>query len=244
MALGNHNRIQGKSYSIKLRLKQGDDFLDNAIFELQKKVGEEYVPFTDEEREALTGSTDPLRDVAGDLVKLDTRQGEYEGSPVYSVTIALQDPVRGEVYYINASLGSSLVRGLANSILNLKAFNNVEIGLYGKKNKETKKIYPTVALRQGGVQDTVKWKYDTKQEGCPLPAVREFVGRGGKTERDYSAQEKFLYEQLKEFGKVVGAAAKNKPAHAPAQPQPAAGTPPATRTPPPAQEGADEDVPF
>jgi hypothetical protein len=239
MALGNQNRLSGKSYPIKLKLKDGEAFLDVAYFEIQKKVGEKYEPITPEELEALTGSKDPLRDIEGNLVKISTRLGEYDGKPTRSYTLGLQDPTKGEVYYINVSLGSGVGRGLANSVLNLKVFNAVKVGLYGQKNQQTKKVYPAVALRQGTDTDTVKWKYDPKNPDSGMPPVREFEGRGGSKERDYTAQEIFLFERLNEFSKVVEASAKNHPASS--APKAVKSNPAADPATPPE---ADGDVPF
>src|SRR6185503_10498113 len=89
---------------------------------------------------------------------------------------------------------------------------------YGQKNKETKKVYPAIAVRQGGKQETVKWKYDPK--GSELPAPREFEGKGGKVEKDWTKVEEFFFAKLTEFAKVVEAAAKGNtsaPKSAPAK---------------------------
>lgn len=234
MALGNKNKIEGKAYSLKLKMKEGETFLDVPYFDLQKKVGDEYKSMKGDDLAAITGSDELIHDVAGQLVKVDTRIGEFEGSPVHSYTLALRDSNRNEVYYVNVGLGSSLGRSLANSLLNLTAFNDVEIGLYGQKNKETKKVYPAACLRQGDDRKVVKWKYDPKDPASGLPAAREFEGRGGKKERDYTAQEEFFIAQLKELGKKVEASSKGtkQPEKAPTAPVPSNG------------DTLDEDVPF
>ena len=210
MALGKNNRIEGKHYSLKTKLKDGDEFLDVGYFEVQTRQGEEYKTLTDEELKELTGSDEPLRDVAGDLIRLDVRIGEFEKKPVRSFKLSLLDPIKHEVYHVDTGLGSSIGKGLANSVLNLKAFTNVQIGLYGQRNKETKKTYPAVALRQGDDSTTVKWKYDPKGEGSLMPPVRVFEGVGGVPTKDHTKQEEFLVERLKEFSKVVEEANKGK----------------------------------
>ncbi len=189
MAIGKPGQSQGKAYSVKTRLKDGTTFLDCARFDLQEKQGDKYV---------TVQSTDTLD---GDLFQVTTREGEYDGKPIRSFKLGLRDPSVGEAYFIDTSLGSSLGRNLANSILNLKAFDKVEIGLYGQKSKTNGKTYPAVAVRQGGSDETVKWAYDPK-EGV-LPEAETFKARGGKTEKDYTNQEIFLLEKLAEFGKAL-----------------------------------------
>lgn len=219
MALGKQQRNDGKAYSLKLKLKEGDLFLDCAHFDVQEKQGDAYVTIAKE------------TDVSGDLFSLSTRLGDFNGQPIRSFKAGLRDAAKNEAYFVDVSLGSSVGRNLANSLLNLKDFKGVEIGLYGQKNKETRKVYPAVALRQGGNTDTVKWAYDPKT--TPELAVREFKGKGGKIEKDYSGAEEFLFAKLTEFGKVVEA---NRPARqeAPANEDPA----------PAANEPADSDIPF
>lgn len=225
MALGKQNKIDGKAISLKLQLKDGKSFLDCARFAIQEKGADGKYHDTSYET-----------DVAGDLFRIEPRTGEYEGKPVYSFKLALRDPAQNEAYFIDVGLGSGLGRGLANSVLNLQAFDNVQVGLYPQQNKTTKKVYPAVALRQGEATDTVKWKYDPKAEGSEMPEPRIYEGPDGPA-KDYRKQEIFLLEKLTEFAKVVEEMAKNAPKAAPK----------ATSTPTPEsapQENLDEDVPF
>jgi hypothetical protein len=203
MALGKQNRIEGKAYSLKLKLKDGDKFLETPVFDVQEKQGDKYV------------SVGRETDVAGDLIKIETRVGDYEGQPIRNVTAALKDFEKGEIYYVGFSLGSGIGRGLANSLLNLKSFDNVQIGLYGQKSKKDGKVYGAVAVRQGDDNTTVKWKHDPKAENTALPPAREFAGKGGKVEKDLTTQEEFFLAQLAELAKVVEEAAKNAPKVAP-----------------------------
>ncbi len=237
MALGKTDRIAGKAYSLKLKLKDGTTFLDVPVFDVQEKQGDNYV------------SIQKVTDVSGDLIKVETRQNEYEGSPIRNVKLALRDAEKGEIYFTEFGLGSGLGRGLANSLLSLKAFNKVEIGLYGQKSKKDGKTYPAVSLRQGGTDDTVKWAYDPK-EGV-IPPAREFEGKGGKTERDWTKTEEFLFAKIQEFAAKVAAAQKGesapaadaKPAGSETKPEdPKVAAP--TKTPAKAGKKNDESVPF
>lgn len=204
MALGKQNRqIEGKTFSLKLKLKDGEKFADVPFFEVSERTDEK-----DAQGKYKYNKIGRETDVAGDLVFLETRVGEYEGNPVRSFTLGLQDNEKNEAYFVGVSLGSGVGRGLANSILNLKNFNNVQLGSYAQVNKDTKKSYGAVSLRQGDDSSTVKWKYDPKAANSEFPAPREFVGKGNKMERDYTAQEEFLVAKLNEFAKVVEADAK------------------------------------
>jgi len=201
MALGKSNQFpQGKAYSLKLQLKDGKSFLDCARFAIQDKVDGEYKDVGYE------------TDISGNLFKIEMRQWEYEGKTNRSFKLGLRDSIKkpdgkteSEAYFVEVPLGSNLARGLANSILNLQAFDNVQIGLYSQTNRETKKVYPAVALRQGEAKDTVKWKYDSKMEGTLLPGPRIYEGPDGPA-KDFKKQEIFLFERLTEFAKVVEAA--------------------------------------
>ncbi len=234
MALGKQNKIEGKAYSLKLKLKDGDKFLEIPQFDVQEKQGDKYVSIARE------------TDVAGDLVKVETRVGDYEGQPIRNVTLALKDYEKGEIYYVGFSLGSGLGRGLANSILNLVKhdkdgnvvaanFSNVQIGLYGQKSKKDGKTYGAVAVREGENTETVKWKYDPAAKDSPLPAIREFAGKGGKIEKDPTEQEEFFLAKLNEFAKVVEAAVKNAPKASAPKPETAA---------PENQASAGDEPPF
>lgn len=233
MALGKSQQFDGKSYSLRLKLKDGAQFLDCAEFDVQEKQGDKYV------------SVQKTRDVGGDLFRVETREGEYQGEPILTCKLGLRDNALNEAYFVEFGLGSTLGRGLANSILNLKAFEKVDIGLYPQKSQRDGKTYSASALRQGGSKETVKWAYDPA--AGVLPPAREFKGKGGKIEKDYSEQERFLFEKLTEFGTQFGKANEDisqteKPVVAPKQTTAAKSTKPtaAPVTVPP----VDEDVPF
>lgn len=233
MALGKTKTFaEGKAFSLRHRLKDGTNFVDVGFFEVQEKKGK------DAQGKDIWEKVGRETDVAGDLVRLDTRVGEYEGNPVRSFTLTLRDAEKNEVYFTTFSLGSALGRSTANSVLNLKNFTNVQFSNYGQINKQTKKTYPALSVRQGDDSTTVKWKYDPKAENSEYPKAREYVGKGNKTEYDYTAQEEFLLNKLNEFAKVIeaGRPKGNSPR-----------TTAATTTTPtgaPASENLDEDVPF
>lgn len=208
MALGKQNRVDGKAFSLKLATKRNGAFLPRPEWEVSfKQADGSYHTYTNEELKGALGVDGPLYDVAGDLIGVETRLGEYEGSPIYNVTLNLRDRDRNEVYFTGFSVGSALGRKLTNAVLNLPAFDNVQVGLYNQVNKETKKAYGAAALRQGDNTATVKGKFDFKAD--PNLQPREFEGKGGKTEKDWTKVDLFLFEQLKAFAETVKA---NKPA--------------------------------
>lgn len=215
MALGKPNRqFEGKSYSLQFKLKDGDKFVDVGYFQISEPTGEKDAngknKYHDIGRET---------DVSGDLVNIMTDSRDTENGPVRSFTLALNDPDKKETYFTRFGLGSTIGRRTANAILNLQAFENVQLGSYSQQNKETKKVYPALSVRQGKNNATIKPKYDPKAPNSQLPPAREYEGKGGKKEYDYTAQEVFLFEKLKEFAKVVQEAAKTRRANSPASQQ-------------------------
>lgn len=210
MALGKINRVDGKALSLKLATKRDGVFLPKPEWEVSVKQADgEYKTLNNQELIEAVGVEGPLYDVAGDLIGIDTRVGSYEDSPIYNVSLNLRDKDRNEVYFTGFSIGSIMGRKLANAVLNLQAFDNVQVGLYNQQNKETKKVYGNVALRQGNETATVKGKYDFKTDENMQP--RLFEGKGGKQEKDWTKVDLFLFEKLKEFGAVVKAAKNAQP---------------------------------
>lgn len=218
MAVGNQNRQNnGKAYTAKLTLKEGAAFLDVPHFTFQAKNGSEYVTLTNEQLLETFGVEGPIRDVAGDLIALDTRTGEFEGKPIHNVTLSLRDSARGEVYFTQFISNNNLGRSISNSLLNLKAFENVQLGLWGQTNKEAKKTFPACSIRQGGSNDTVKWKFDPKT--APELKPREFEGVGGKLTKDWTKVDDFLFAELAKLGEFLKS---NRPSKQESAPAPAA----------------------
>jgi len=208
MALGKSNRVDGKALSLKLATKRDGAFLPRPEWEVSiKQADGEYKTLNNQELVEAVGVEGPLYDVAGDLIGVDTRVGSYEDTPIYNVSLNLRDKDRNEVYFTGFSVGSILGRKLANSVLNLKAFTNVQVGLYNQQNKETKKVYGAAALRQGDDTATVKGKFDVKTDENMQPRV--FEGKGGKQEKDWTKVDLFLFEQLKAFGEALRANKSN-----------------------------------
>ncbi len=244
MAYGNQGNSGGnidRLINAKYTSKEGTTFLEVPIFKLSEKQGDKYPDLTKEQLLELTGKDVHPVEVSGNLVEITVREGEYEGSPVRSFKAVLDDVIKinGEDKkvrtYVDFGLGSFNGRTAANLVLNLKAFDNVKFSSWASRDKDTGKSYSKISLRQGDSTETIKWKYDPKAENSPLPAPREFAGKGGKTERDYTAQEVFLYQELEKFAEVVKAAAKNTPK---------ANTPKQETAAPENQASAGDEPPF
>lgn len=196
-----------KSHTAEITSRVAKVWLDIPHFTFTKKVGTEYPEYTAEEIKAAFGVDGPIRDVSGDLVSIGTRLGDYEGKPIHNVTLELVDYERDETVYLKYTVGGDLGRRLANSLLNLTGYINVQIGLYGQANKETKKVYPAVAVRQGGAKETVKGKFDAKTDPHLQPRLFEGQGfkPGGKLSRDFSAADEFLFGELIKLGDALRA---------------------------------------
>lgn len=238
MPVGNPNRqVQGKAYSAKLVLKEGSVFLDEPYWAFQTKQGNEYIDLTPEQVKELLGADVPVRDIAGDLFSVETRVGEFENKPIHNVTLGLRDAERNEAYFVQFVSNNNLGRNIANRLLNLKAYTNVQLGLWGQFNKERGKTYPACSIRQGDVKDTIKTKYDPKT--APEMQAREFEGVGGKLTKDWTKVDAFLFAELAKLGEVLKATrpAKQQENNASTSAAPA----PAPVT---AGSNTDEDPPF
>ncbi len=210
MALGKSNRVDGKAFSLKLATKRDGAFLDKPEWEVQTKLPNgEYETLSPDALKELTGVDGPCHDVAGNLIGIETRVGSFDDKPIYNVTLSLRDPKQNQVYFTGFTVGSSLGRKLTNAVLNLKSFDNVQVGLYSQVNKETKKVYGAAALRQGDDTATVKGKYDFKTDASLQP--RSYIGEGNKEKKDWTAVDLFLFEKLKAFGETVKGAKNTAP---------------------------------
>ncbi len=215
MAVGNKNRSHnGKAYTARVSLKDGQNFRPVPEFTFQTKDATgEYVDMTAAQIQDAFGVEAPVREISGDLVAVDTRIGEYDGQPIHNVTLGLRDAERNEIVFTQFVSNNNLGRGIANRLLNLKAFENVQLGLYSQQNKELKKSFAAASIRQGTSDDTIKYFYDPKI--APEVQPRLFEGKGGKTEKDYTKVDDFLFAELKKLGETLKANRSNAKQEAP-----------------------------
>lgn len=187
MAIGKKNtrRNDLNAFALKLTLKDGEKFLDKPAFEVSQRKGDKYEKLPDHQYE-----------VDGNLVRIEPRERVYEGNPSRSFTLTLEDNDKGEIYFVDVPF-NSVGRGLANSILALKEFTKVQIGLYATKPKEEGgRSYPAASLRQN--DGIVRWRYANDE--LPKPAEVTFKG---KVQRDWTSTEVFLSEKLKELNGLI-----------------------------------------
>ncbi len=141
--------------------------------------------------------------VEGDLVKIEVKDQEWEGEKYNTVAIYLVDG--DELFLIDARV-NMLTRSLFNSLLSLKTFERVTISLYTfkKKDKKTGKDaeYPAVSVWQN--EEQVMWSVPIAEQ--PKPVVINLPK--GKVQNDYTDCDDFFLAKLREFSKVVDAAAK------------------------------------
>ena len=197
MAFGTGSRSFGPKavlYSFKIKTKD----LPSPLFDVKKKVGDEYVP----QKETATR-------VSGTLISASPRENTHQGKVIKSINLTLQDG--DDVYFV--SVGYTYIgRNLFNSLLALKTFDDIEIGLYQSKPKPDAKIktgFASVALRQHG--ELVRGPFDPKKD---LPPIKKIV-LNGATVSDTTDVDAFFDGKMKAFCKVVNAAAP-KPVSAPA----------------------------
>lgn len=198
MGLGKPQRKDLKAFSLKIKTKD----LPKPEFVVSERQGDKFVELAEREY-----------NVSGNLIGVEPKETKWEGKVIKSVNVTLTDG--DQIYFVTVPY-SNLGRGLMNSLLALKKFNDVEIGLYQTKPKaDGGKTYPATSLRQEG--EIVRWRYSLAE----LPAPKEIVFKGEKM-RDFTAVEDFMAEQLKELNKVIKATAPVQTAEAtvPAAPAP------------------------
>lgn len=106
----------------------------------------------------------------------------------YRAIVELVDKEANETYRYGFTLRMS-TRGLINRLLNLQSFDNVNISI--KPSKEGK--FENFFVEQN--KQSVKWKYEKGE----FPEPREYLGKGGKPERDYSNQDEFFVNAINQF---------------------------------------------
>lgn len=253
MAVGKTNRFPaGKAFTARVSLKDGNEFRPVPEFTFQAKDATgEYNDLTPEQINEAFGVDGPIRDIAGDLIALDTRVGQYDGDPIHNVTLGLRDADRNEVIFTQFVSNNNFGRGIANRLLNLakrdEAGNivsvntaNVQFGLYSQLNKELKKSFAAASIRQGESTDTIKYFYDPKT--APEVQPRLFEGKGGKQEKDYTKVDEFLFAELGKLGEFLKANRSNKQEAPKSAPQSQAA--PENPTPAPSGETTEEPPPF
>lgn len=187
MGLGKPQRKDLKAYSLKIKTKD----LPKPEFVVSERQGDKFVELPEREY-----------NVSGTLIGVEPKETKWEGKIIKSVNVTLTDG--DQIFFVTVPY-SNLGRGLMNSLLNLKAFNDVEIGLYQTKPKtDGGKTYPATALRQAG--EIVRWRYEQKD----LPPPEEIVFKGEKM-RNFESQEIFFAAQLKELNAVIKATVPVKP---------------------------------
>ena len=177
----NNNSAQ-KALSFKIKVKD----LPAPIFEVKQR--------DEDGKWGLLKTKDAVTYVAGDLVAIEAKENEWDGDIIRSVSVSLMD--NDEIYFVTIPC-TNTGRNLMNSFAALKSFDKVSISLYmSKPSKKDGKTYPSACLRQDDA--LVKGKFS--QEDLPSP---EEVIFKGKTQRDFSACESFLLEQIKELTPLV-----------------------------------------
>jgi hypothetical protein len=216
-------------YYVSIKTKD----LPAPILSVQTKNGDKYVHVGDFDR------------LSGNILKIDAKPGEYQGSKIYSASVVMEDGV--DLYFLTIPF-SFLGREILNKLLGLETFDNVEIAVYQSKAKEEGgKTYAKGTVQQNG--ERVSWKYENDQ----IPAVEKVMFKG-KQQSDTTKADDFFENALKEFSKVVTEWRKANPAPKGSTPAPAPKakgkkakdeTPevPTTEDAPPAEK-PDDDLPF
>jgi hypothetical protein len=214
-----------KLYYVKLKTKD----LPEPLFEVKLKKGEKDYEIVDP----------AARFVSGNIIDIQNRETKHEKKTIKSVSVTMQD---GDEYYFVGIPHTYLGRNILNSLLGLKTFNGVEIGVYQSKPKpdpkDPNKMRPgfaSSAVRQAGKLVYGKFKQEE------LPKI-EKVKVGNELFSDTTAIEAFLIKQVEELGKVVK---DNAPAGVnTGNPSATANVAVPASTGDQSAEGEDNDLPF
>ncbi len=194
MAFGTGNRSFGPNavlYSFKIKTKD----LPAPIFEVSKKGA-------DGKYTVLPAPNGTASRVSGNLISAAAKENTHDGKVIRSVNLTLQDA--DDVYFV--SVGETFLgRNLYNSLLGLKSFDDIEIGLYQSKPKpdaQNQTGFASVALRQHG--ELVRGPYDPK--GDEMPKTKK-VRVNGKDQTDTEELDNWFREKMKVWCKVVNSTA-------------------------------------
>jgi hypothetical protein len=166
--------------------------LPQPFFEIKTKEGDKTV--------VVAGVDKQIKFLAGDLVDIRNKTGKTaEGKEIESASVSIFDREKDEGYIV--SVGQTFLgRNILNSLVNLKTFNGIEIGLYTSKPKPGQaKGFKSAAVRQNGQLIYGKFKNEE------LPEIKK-VQVGKEVHSDQVMINAFFTQQVEEFAKVLRAA--------------------------------------
>lgn len=185
--LGSNKSNNNKVYFLKITTKDKDKKNVAPHFAVSEKVGDKWEV------------TKEVKDVSGNLTGVTIEKKIWEEQEYDVIKLALEDTETQETYVLDLRQ-NLLSRSIFNSFLNLKTFDNVEVGLYTKKGEGA---YPAVSVKQNG--ERVSWAYELDK----LPKI-EKVKVGKKEIVDSSELDEFYIEKLKELAARVKTGAKSE----------------------------------
>ncbi len=240
MSFGNtRKRTDLKAYAFRIKTKD----LPVPHFEVQTRENDKWVPLTEPVKDTegkITGTkVVTAQNIEGNLLAIESRKTVFQGKTIKSTSVTLQD---GDQIYFVTIPNSMLGRGILNRLINLKAFTNVQIGLYASKpQSEGEKSFHRASVRQD--DEIVNWKYTFEQ----LPEAPQIKKASGEVlGRDYDALDAFFEKEVAELNSKIKKGAVVAPT--PAAVETATATehvvPESAPTPEAAKEDLNSDIPF
>lgn len=196
--LGSNKSNNNKVYFLKITTKDKDKKNVAPHFAVSEKVGDKWEV------------TKEVKDVSGNLTGVTIEKKTWEDQEYDVIKLALEDTETQETYVLDLRQ-NLLSRSIFNSFLNLKTFDNIEVGLYTKKGEGA---YPAVSVKQNG--ERVSWAFELDK----LPKI-EKVKVGKKEVVDSTELDEFYLERLKELAVKVKSGA-NQTSTSEASPKPKA----------------------
>lgn len=128
--------------------------------------------------------------VKGNLYKIEFSDKAYEGVGYRAVELYLKD---GNDVYILRSSGSKFsnhMRTLLNKLLTLTNFNNIEIGVFGKKDD-----YKNIYIKSN--DQKVDFMFSKEETSILVEEIKD--KKGNTIQRDYSDLDGMLENKVKEI---------------------------------------------
>jgi len=180
MALSNgNNQVSGNLIILRPITRDKDKKDINVCFSAVQKVDEKW------------SETDRYTQVTGNIKSVENHTETYEGNDKHSIKILMSDDSASESYLLDLRM-NILNRSMLNSLISLKATENVNISLY--KNK---KGYDTAAIRCNG--ELVGWKYQFSE--IPKAVDINHPKTGVKIQSDYSEVDEFFLTAVEEWAR-------------------------------------------
>jgi len=172
---------------LKLNAKTSET--ESPFFSLQKKIDGKWQ------------AESTFNQISGYLIGVSRREGDYQGSPIYSVRLRFVDDKDTEKVFQVEATYNSLTYTILNSLMSAEKSEPLMIRVYARPSKTYDKIYPAAYIEASG--NRLEWFYPISE----LPrAIEHTVGR--KTVIDDTEVVEFFHGVVDSLANKYGAIAQ------------------------------------